>query len=1164
MMSNNEDVETTNRGLERHGHVQVELGDKEEDLMEATNEEEEENADEDPSSSSSDEEEDDDMGRDKEAEEDGSEATQTAAAQNEEEDDPEANWEAKLPEPEAGGPAAEKRLIKELDWERKKTGKNQTWYLLSAKWLEDWKTYVDYDDAESDSDEDDEGAEKVRPGPITNSMLLEPQSDYLRRECTEGRHYIIVPEEAWRLWWKWYAGGPPLPRKTVTTGWYNQQYVVEVRLLHLKFVKSSDKNVELPSSFSKTATIGDLKKRMCKRLKVDPANVRLWDWHARNKIKLLTDMTDTLDEAQIIDNQLVLFEEKDPATGKFPEDTYGSSYRASGYGSSSTYGSSSGYGSSSIYGSSSYSYSRYSEPGEPGVCGLQNLGNTCFMNSALQCLSNTAPLTNFFLRGTYKDDVNEVNPLGTKGELVEAYTGLLREIWSGSARSTPPRSFKYKLERFAPQFSGYQQHDSQELLGFLLDGIHEDLNRIKQKPYVESKEADGRPDTEVAEETWQGHRARNDSVIVDRFQGQLKSTLICPECSKVSITFDPFMYLSLPLPMKMTRRLAVTFISRDPARRPVKYALDVPKHGSIKELRMAVAVFVGVDARNLILADLYNSRFFKEYSDRESLDVIQDRDVTVVYELPPNPAAEEKAKVEPEPEPEPVEDPSDDDDQVWGDGYSYRSMGVSRATAQPKVEEPKDGIIQVRVLNRKDETVTHRTYYGTPTSYTRKTLFGVPFILQIPNKITYADLYREALHQLQRFLKGMPDQVPVEEPMEAEQETQEQAAAEEQQPQQQEEQAADQTGIEEAEEPVHSGESRASAKKNKGESYGSDNEHDDDSFSSSSDEAEPSYSRSSSSYRQPVETKAPVIPESIDGRPLLFTLKLVDHFGVNDHVEFSGGKHGEEVITLKNTQTVALCWRNESLSFYDDEKEIDMEVHPSARPVERDEGDQSVSLYDCLELFTQAEQLGPEDPWYCNKCAEFRQATKKFDVWKVPRILVVHLKRFSYRNKYWREKLDTFVDFPLDDLDLSPHVLGPVSTPPVYELYAVSNHYGSLGGGHYTAYAKNHRENKWYKFDDSSVSSVQAESVKTSAAYVLFYRLKEDASEWRGLSVAEAESGETAAPSAESATTATTAADAADDDSSSSSSDSEDAEPEHSDADGEAGDVDMQDPEGDQ
>jgi ubiquitin carboxyl-terminal hydrolase 4/11/15 len=466
----------------------------------------------------------------------------------------------------------------------------------------------------------------------------------------------------------------------------------------------------------------------------------------------------------------------------------------------------------------------------------------------------------------------------------------------------------------------------------------------------------------------------------------------------------------------------------------------------------------------------------------------------------------------------------------------------------------------VRVLNRKDETVTHRTYYGTPTSYTRKTLFGVPFILQIPNKITYADLYRQALHQLQRFLKGLPDLVPVQEAMEAEQ-TQEEGG-EEQQPavtaaveteeSTEERKDDDDVNIEEAE-GLLSGAPSASAKKIRGEgNYGSDSEHDVESFVSSSssdedDEPEHSYS----SQRQPVEIKAPVIPESIDGRPLLFTLKLVDHFGVNDQVEFSGGKHGEEVITLKSTQTIALCWHNEGLSFYDDEKETETDVHPSARPVEREEGDGSVSLYDCLELFTQAEQLGPDDPWYCNKCKEFRQATKKFDVWKVPRILVVHLKRFSYQNKYWREKLDTFVDFPLDNLDLSPHVLGPVSTPPVYELYSVSNHYGSLGGGHYTAYAKNHRENKWYKFDDSSASSVQAESVKTSAAYVLFYRLKEDANEWRGLSVAEAEAG-----GAEETTTTNDAAAAASTPDDDDDDDSDGAEPEHSDA--EEGDAGME------
>lgn len=87
---------------------------------------------------------------------------------------------------------------------------------------------------------------------------------------------------------------------------------------------------------------------------------------------------------------------------------------------------------------------------------------------------------------------------------------------------------------------GYQQHDSQELLAFLLDGLHEDLNRIKKKPYIEEKESDGRPDEVVAREAWNDYKKRNDSIIVDHFHGQLKSTLICPKCRKVSVKFDPF------------------------------------------------------------------------------------------------------------------------------------------------------------------------------------------------------------------------------------------------------------------------------------------------------------------------------------------------------------------------------------------------------------------------------------------------------------------------------------------------------------------------------------------------------------------------------------------------------------------------------------------------
>ena len=116
------------------------------------------------------------------------------------------------------------------------------------------------------------------------------------------------------------------------------------------------------------------------------------------------------------------------------------------------------------------------------------------MNSALQCLSNSSPLTEYFLAGQYKDELNLDNPLGMHGEIAKAYAGLLHQIWNEKYSSVAPRQFKMQVGRFAPQFSGYQQQDSQELLAFLLDGLHEDLNRVKKKPYVAVKDANGRPD----------------------------------------------------------------------------------------------------------------------------------------------------------------------------------------------------------------------------------------------------------------------------------------------------------------------------------------------------------------------------------------------------------------------------------------------------------------------------------------------------------------------------------------------------------------------------------------------------------------------------------------------------------------------------------------------
>ena len=81
-----------------------------------------------------------------------------------------------------------------------------------------------------------------------------------------------------------------------------------------------------------------------------------------------------------------------------------------------------------------------------------------------------------------------------KGEIARAFGELTKNLWSGCYTYVVPRNFKMAVGRFAPSFSGYAQQDSQELLTFLLDGLHEDLNRIKKKPYIEIKDSNGRPD----------------------------------------------------------------------------------------------------------------------------------------------------------------------------------------------------------------------------------------------------------------------------------------------------------------------------------------------------------------------------------------------------------------------------------------------------------------------------------------------------------------------------------------------------------------------------------------------------------------------------------------------------------------------------------------------
>ncbi|KAL8278990.1 hypothetical protein RQP46_008659 [Phenoliferia psychrophenolica] len=189
-----------------------------------------------------------------------------------------------------------------------------------------------------------------------------------------------------------------------------------------------------------------------------------------------------------------------------------------------------------------------------GLTGLKNLGNTCYMNSTVQCLSATIPFARYFKEGRFKADINLVNPLGTKGALASAVAELIRAIWAQSYIFLSPVTFRENICKWAPQFRGTEQHDAQEFLGFLLDGLHEDLNYVTKKPPVVEMSPEREHDLEtlpqqiMSEREWDIYRRRNDSFVVQCFQGQFRNQMKCLTCGKTSTTYNTFMPLSVPIP----------------------------------------------------------------------------------------------------------------------------------------------------------------------------------------------------------------------------------------------------------------------------------------------------------------------------------------------------------------------------------------------------------------------------------------------------------------------------------------------------------------------------------------------------------------------------------------------------------------------------------------
>ncbi|TPX40798.1 hypothetical protein SeLEV6574_g06400 [Synchytrium endobioticum] len=233
--------------------------------------------------------------------------------------------------------------------------------------------------------------------------------------------------------------------------------------------------------------------------------------------------------------------------------------------------------------------------------GLLNMGNTCFVSNIVQCLATIPSFLKYFLKngeGGYEVDLNPDNPLSiSKGDVAVEFANLLRRLNEGQ-RPFFPREFRAVLQKYAGErFDDFQHHDSHEFLAFLLDCLHEDVNKVKKKPYIELLEfPETTPDVQIAEEFWDAHTKRNDSIVVNLFHGMYKSKVTCLDCGVASTKFDVHQELTLEIP-EPPNHLDLLFINQEFVK--LRYRLSLPPSAKTADVIESLSQQCKVSPQNI-------------------------------------------------------------------------------------------------------------------------------------------------------------------------------------------------------------------------------------------------------------------------------------------------------------------------------------------------------------------------------------------------------------------------------------------------------------------------------------------------------------------------------------------------------------------------------------
>uniref|UniRef100_A0A672M582 ubiquitinyl hydrolase 1 n=1 Tax=Sinocyclocheilus grahami TaxID=75366 RepID=A0A672M582_SINGR len=565
---------------------------------------------------------------------------------------------------------------------------------------------------------------------------------------------------------------------------------------------------------------------------------------------------------------------------------------------------------------------------------------------------------------------------------------------------------------------------------------------------------------------------------------------------KVSITFDPFLYLPVPLPQKQ-KVLTVFYFAKEPHKKPVKFLVSVSKeNSSTAEVLESISRSVRIKPENLWLAEVVKNRFHRIFSPSQSLDTVSSSDLLFCFEVLSKDLAKERVvllKVQQRPLVPSIpitkcagcmKPPASDDEKLKRCTRCYR-VGYCNQACQKK------------------HWPNHKT-----TCRPNVENIGLPFLISVPeSRLTYSRL-TQLLEGYSRYSVNV-----FQPPFQSGRTSPEASlshvdlaslASNVSECQEQEE---EQSSAGEAENQAEQGDS-VTAPQTETVSVisaaGGDtlSAHTNDSgcgelaTSSQNSLVEKETSCEKAIKPEAVVTGYQQPSESATGSASQFHITVLDSSQKEDR---KLEDKGDVILELPDDCTLELVWKNNERQkeyVLVRSKELEFDEDPGSATETSRAG--HFTLEQCLNLFTKPEVLAPEEAWYCPKCQQHREASKQLLLWRLPNVLIIQLKRFSFRSFIWRDKINDMVDFPVRNLDLSKFCIGhkgDIQQPPIYDLYAVINHYGGMIGGHYTAYArlpsdKNSQRSDvgWRLFDDSTVTTVEESQVVTRYAYVLFYR----------------------------------------------------------------------------